>query len=392
MKILVICPFLPSKDARGYQILAFKRLEYLSKNHSIHLICFQESNSDLYAKKNLESLGIVVQLVKLNIVEICFNCIKAIFNTEKPIQCAMFKSSKLENAIDYALNNVKPNLIYAISIRIAENIILKNYPLAFDIIDSLTLNISRRIDQANRIYKTLLRFELSRINKYEKKISEISDLSFVVSAIDKKIIANDKIIVLPLGVTIPDSDNKVPVNSEPVILFTGNMYYEPNISAILWFYKNCWSRLKALIPTLSLVIAGSKPAQSIQNLIVDNNIKVTGQINSMVEVIKSSHVCIAPMQSGSGMQFKILEAMACGIPVLTTSLGLGDIGAKNGINIMVADTPDKFISVLVYLLTNSDYRRRIGSAGLSFVKQFHNWKSINMEFERVLCEKFDSVN
>ncbi len=94
------------------------------------------------------------------------------------------------------------------------------------------------------------------------------------------------------------------------------------------------------------------------------------------------------MQSGSGMQFKILEAMACGIPVVTSTLGLGDIKAVPGEEVLVCDSPGKFVESTLSLLRSNELRNRIGSAGLLYVQKNHSWDAINSKFETVCTQGF----
>ena len=100
---------------------------------------------------------------------------------------------------------------------------------------------------------------------------------------------------------------------------------------------------------------------------------VTGFVDSMPRALMSAQVCVAPMQSGSGMQFKILEAMACERPVVTTTLGLGSINAEHGEEILVADSPEMFSRHVLNLLKNPDRAARIGSRARQFVEKHHSW-------------------
>jgi glycosyltransferase involved in cell wall biosynthesis len=133
-----------------------------------------------------------------------------------------------------------------------------------------------------------------------------------------------------------------------------------------------------------LVIAGNNPRPEVIALRSDNKVTVTGRVASLAAVLNSSRVSIAPMQSGSGMQFKILEAMACGVPVIASTLGLGDIAAVDGQDIILADTPDSFTDAVISLLQSESLREKIGDAGLRYVQAHHSWDAINERFEQTL--------
>ena len=130
------------------------------------------------------------------------------------------------------------------------------------------------------------------------------------------------------------------------------------------------------------MIAGSNPTSDITALQSDTSVTVTGRVPSLASVINAARVSIAPMQSGSGMQFKILEAMACGVPVVVSTLGLGDIAAEINKDFLLADTPDSFVQAILSLLQSEELREKIGNAGLQFVKQHHAWDMLNANFEQ----------
>jgi glycosyltransferase involved in cell wall biosynthesis len=211
--------------------------------------------------------------------------------------------------------------------------------------------------------------------------------SFVVSSIDQRAINCDKISTIPLGVDEREFYKKSDPCRDPVIIFTGNMNYKPNVDAILWFYLHCWDKLKIVCSEVRLVIAGSNPTNEVTSLCSDESVTVTGRVSSLAVMIKSARISIAPMQSGSGMQFKILEAMACGVPVVATSLGLGDIGAKPGKDLLIADTSDSFVESLHLLLKSDDVHARIGYSGFQYVNKHHTWDVLNAKFESTIISK-----
>jgi len=382
MKILAICPRIPECGKKGDQVLSFHRLSFLAVNHKIKLVCFGDPEIDSKAKSHLESLGISVKLIPFNKAIAFYNALLAVLKPESPIQCALFESTRFQSAFKALLYEFKPDTVYAVTIRALGNISLYKGPLVVDLVDSMALNFSRRMDMTYGLKHFLLNIEYERVKKYEKKVVQNANRSFVVSSIDQKIIGGDRVSALPLGVDgrhfFKSNDRQL----EPVVIFTGNMNYKPNVDAVLWFHQNCWSKLKLIIPNIRFIVAGGNPTSAIRALQADDSVKVMGRVPSIAVLINSARVSIAPMQSGSGMQFKILEAMACAVPVVSTSLGLGDIGAKVGHDILLADTPDFFVKAVKSLLQSEELQKKIGNAGWQYVNEHHTWDALNAVFEK----------
>jgi glycosyltransferase involved in cell wall biosynthesis len=263
-------------------------------------------------------------------------------------------------------------------------------PVVLDLVDSMGLNFRRRAERSRALSRFFWEFEQARVAKYERKAVMRAVASFVVSALDQKEIGISGIQVLPLGV---DSEiySKGSQSADPIVVLTGNMAYRPNIEAALWMARKCWTVVRSRVKDAKFVIAGSRPSSALLSLVSDQSIHVTGRVESMSNLLQTAQVAVAPMQSGSGMQFKILEAMACGIPVVTTTLGLGDIKATAGKDLFVADTPDDFVEAILSLLDSVSLRERIGSSGYSFVRTYHTWDAINSEFERILTSSLISI-
>jgi glycosyltransferase involved in cell wall biosynthesis len=212
-------------------------------------------------------------------------------------------------------------------------------------------------------------------------LAERSQKSFVVSEIDCGAIGSNHVEAIPIGVDFSRFGGTRVIPSNPVIVFTGNMNYQPNIEAILWFVENCWPEVKKKHNFVTLIVAGSNPSKKIRSLALEcSAITVTGRVPSISEIYLKSTIAIAPMQSGSGMQFKLLEAMACSIPVVTTRIGLEGISAIPGHEILVADNPQLFIECITSLIDSMPLNIEIGMKGKEFVTQNHDWESINEKF------------
>jgi glycosyltransferase involved in cell wall biosynthesis len=390
MNILAISTRIPAPGRKGDQVVAFYRLAHLVKRgYSVRLICFGDNckPDDLDARTSLQALGVHVVFVKWSPFEAFLNLFCAIPNTGMPFQVALYKSRIFSAEVATAIGGFKPDLLYCITIRVSQNIPIKYTDLAIDFIDSMVLNFSRRKDRGGFFEKFIYSLELVRLKKFEVNLANMSRCSFVVSEFDRRAIGSDKIHVTPLGIDLNHFFKRDVVTNDPVIVFSGNMSYQPNVDAVVWFLKNCWNKLKSENLNIRFIIAGSNPHSKILELSFgDSNILVTGRVVSIADVLRTAMIAVAPMQSGSGMQFKILEAMACGVPVITTTLGLGNINASVGDDLFVGDTPDEFVQTIIRLIEDFGLRQRVGESGHNFVFRSHSWSALNSIFENHLIE------
>ena len=385
MKILALSTDIPNSQKKGYQVVAYNRLIYLANlGHSIKIICFESKNkSDKEAKILLEKKGIEVVSIKFNIVEAILNIISAFFFKELPFQCAFFKCKKFSNKINKFVKNNKFDLIHIFSIRIMPNLSQYNCKLIIEMVDSLALNFNRRQKIARGIKKFFFGIEKKRLLQYEKVTANKSFHTIVVSEKDKKSINSNKVKVIPLGTQIINKSRKQSLY--PKIVFTGNMFYQPNIDAIQWFVRNCWNKVLKENSSVKLFIIGNNPKWSLKLLEKKySSVFVTGRVNSMSDALSEATISIAPMQSGSGMQFKILEAMSLSVPVITTTIGLGDIKAQIDKEILVANKPDEFVFYINKLINDKFYNLSIGKEGQSYVLKNHNWNNLNQKFSTLL--------
>lgn len=386
MKILVLTPEIPMDSRKGFQVLSFHRLVHLAKKHRIVLITYasEQQKKLLVEKLNCPSVSVIA--VPWKPIEAAIRVLIALFSKKKPLQCAGYESREFGRAAADAVRHFQPDLIYGVTIRSMYGSVPGNAQLVVDLVDSMALNLERRLPTAPWWQRPLIKLEHARVKDFEKRVSLSSLRSFIVSRIDKATIGDERIVVLPLGVDTREFHPKPMRMRDLIVTFTGNMRYAPNVDAALWFYRACWPQLADRFPDLQFVIAGSNPSSDLKQLATENRIRVTGRVESIAAVLQRSTIAIAPMQSGSGMQFKILEAMGCGLPVVTTSIGLGDLAAVDGEQLLVADSPHLFTSAIARLLHSETLRENIGAAAAKFIRENHSWEAINNRFEtEVAC-------
>lgn len=394
MKVLMIAGRIPSENTKGDQLVSFNRVKYyLSQNFDIKIICYGNEQNELdysYSKK-LRDMGAEIKLIKINRIEALINlCIS--FTSKLPFQCAIYQSSAFKKEIQQSISSFTPSFLHFITIRYYENKPKTSLPIFIDMIDSMALNFSRRIENSKGLMRLILAEEYDRVLNYEKKAANSASHSFVVSAADKDFIQSSKVTSLPLGVDTKKFRPNKNFKKNLSIVFTGNMSYQPNIDAVMWFVNNCYKGIKKEFPNINFNIVGNNPHNTIVKLSInDKSIKVLGRVDSIADHLNNSICSIAPMRSGSGMQFKILEAMACGIPVVCSTIGLGDIKAIKDRDILVYDCPSDFTHGVIGLLKSKELQERIGDSGLQYVMQNHKWKSVNENFFNRCLKNFKGL-
>jgi glycosyltransferase involved in cell wall biosynthesis len=185
------------------------------------------------------------------------------------------------------------------------------------------------------------------------------------------------------------------VTPEPrSLVFTGNMGYEPNVDAVVWFVEHCLPRIREAVPEVKLAIAGARPSRAVQELAREPGVQVTGFVESMPATLNAAEIAVAPLRSASGIQNKILEAMACGLPVVTTTTGLGAIDARDGEHLLVADGEEAHAAAVIRLLGDADLRARLGAAAREQVVARYSWargaERVEEIYERVLSDRRSS--
>jgi glycosyltransferase involved in cell wall biosynthesis len=389
MKILYINPLLPYPVLQGNQRTAINRFKELSKRHEITLIAFYHDKHDL-ANRIEQSKEYCKEVIPIYLPKwkAYWNIISRFAFSKLPLQVLYYYSKELENIVSkFDKNNF--DIIHVNTLRTEVYFNDKpELPLLIDLHDSMILNIKRRLDKETGIAKLIYKIEHDRVKKYEENIVKQYPHIMVLAEQDKEILGNEKISVIPIGVDTDSFKNDKILSNSKTLIFSGNMSYTPNVDAIEWFILNCWEDVKKTVPSAKLVIAGTNPSNRLIPYKQDSSINITGKVESIVDEINKAQIAITPMQIGSGMQNKVLEAMACGLPVITTTLGLGSIEANNNKNIIVADTPAEFTKQCIELLLNYDRAKQIGLLGLDFVVTNNSISSHALKMEKL----YNSIN
>jgi len=384
MRILFVTPRFPYPPLKGDQVRSYNQIKILSQRHSITLLSFIENSTELNYVPLLERFCSHIETVELRPLRSYLNVLLGIFSP-LPLQTSYYHSSEMRKRIRAVTENNNFDIVHVQLIRMAPYLThFDKLPMVMDFIDALSLNMERRYKHDKGVLKLGAYIEWQRIKNYEREVCKQYDQVIVVSPVDKAAIESLEIInVNPLGV-----DTKAfpfaPGRREPYsIIFTGNMGYFPNIEATHYFVREIFPLIRLRIPEAKLYIVGANPPRDIRKLSADKNIIVTGFVDDIQEYLARTTVAVCPIRAGSGMQFKILEAMATGIPVVATEYVLGAIQATPGENIILANEPAEFAYQVVELLKNPSLRQRLAMKARQLIEEKYTWEISVRQLERI---------
>ena len=388
MKVLFITARFPYPPIKGDKAIPYYRLKHLSKNHEITLLSFAEDDIDKIHFEEISKYCKEVYVIPFKrgwaFLNLMLNGISKV-----PLQVLYYKSKNFKSKVEELLKENKYDLIHAFMLRIAPYISeYKGCPKIIEFIDSMELNMKTRASLEKGFKKWIFMEEANRLSQYEKTIAKKFDYVTVVSNIDKDVIDGNNIVVTPLGVdTQIFYSNGIEKKDENLIIFTGNMGYFHNEMAVLYFVENIFPIVQGRIQNVKFWIIGRGVSRRVKKLEKDKkSIRVLGWVDSMPDYINRATVFVCPLRSSSVMQFKILEALSCGVPVVTTSIGKGDINLNEEDGLFVADEPEKFADKVIEIIMDKDLQKNIVQKAPKAIKDKYSWESSNLIIEKIYSE------
>src|SRR3989344_6059185 len=391
MKILMLTPYLPYPLYSGCQIRSYNLLKHLSVNHKITLFSFIREEKERVYAKSLKKFCQKVVLIKRRRAWDLRNIFLSIL-TPYPFLVAIYLSRSLRRRLTRELASANYDLIHAETFYVMPNLPAVSAPVLL-VEQTIEHLVYQRFVENFKFapLKPLLYFDVFKIKLWEKYFWQKASRLAAMSEADKKIMAKtvkDKPVdVVANGVDI-DYFAKTPSikGGRLTVLFVGNFKWLPNKDAALFLTRKIWPKIKQKLPRTKLWIVGRNPTTQILALKDQKDVNVTGDLKDIRQAFSRASVLLAPIRNGRGTKYKVLEAMASSVPVVTTALGIEGIAAKNNQAVLVAETASDLAQKTLKLLTRPKLAKKISSNAKKLILSRYNWKIISQDLDKIYQE------
>lgn len=386
MRILMITPYLPYPLVSGGQIRTYNLLKNLAKKHQITLVSFIRNIEEKRYLQNLEKYCQKVEVVQRRPAWSWQNIILAGFS-HLPFLISIYYSFTAKKILTKLLNEENFNLIHAETFYVMPNIPATSVPVLLVEQTIEYLVYDHFVNLAPLILRPVLFWDVLKIKLWEKHFWSKAAIVVATSVFDAKImtklVPSLSVEIIPNGVDVDFfSQQLAKTKKNPTLLFVGNFKWLQNREAVQFLVRKIWPEISTAIPAARLWIVGKNPTGAIKNL-ANSQISVDDQVEDIRVAYQNSDVLLAPIFGPGGTRYKILEAMASDLPVVTTKTGIEGIPAKNGVEVKVGENEETLAEIAVELLKNKEKAAKIAQKAKSLVGNQFNWVKI--------AEKLDTL-
>lgn len=383
-KIFIILSRIPYPLEKGDKLRAFYQIRELAKQHDLVICAISDTSAHPRAKEVLKDFTDDVYFFRIRKPGIYWKLALALFSAT-PFQVAYFYRNRIQRKINRLIALHRPDHIFCQLIRTAAYARHLDIDKTIDYQDVFSAGLQRRIKISPWYLKPLLKAEYKRVLRYEAIVFDQFDKKAIISIPDREKIqhpGNNEIVVIPNGV---DTDFFRPEKKEKTfdIVFTGNMAYPPNVNGAEYLVKRIMPIVWEQNPDTRLVIAGASPAARVREL-SSGKVTITGWVEDIREYYTSSRIFVAPMQIGTGLQNKVLEAMAMQLPCISSPLANKALNASEGTEILIGRNAADYAQHILSLLSDPGLRKELGQNGYKFVLQRFNWESTTSELSKLI--------
>jgi len=396
-RLLILTPRFPYPVIGGDRLRIYQLCKALACHYQLTLLSLCDSDAEMTMSFPDDGVFQSIERMYLPKWRSWMNCALAIPG-RLPLQIAYYQHAGFQRRAMELMGEHDASLAHLVRVGNA----IKNAPgIKFlEMTDAISMNYNRirKNSLSNTDFRSCVySLETDRLHKYEIEIVEHFDHSFLVSEIDRKYLFDEQpnklkqVSVFSNGVAL----DVMPYQFDPSgrdVVFIGNMFSLQNFDAALYMALEVLPLVRRIHPDVRLRLIGRvNPRQAFKLAAIDG-VVVTGEVHNIAEAARGGAVGVCPLRLGAGVQNKVLEYMALGLPTVSTSIGLEGFSARDGVELTIADDSLAFAAQVLRLLDDRKTASNIAQAARSYVESHHSWESILAPMINVIKTKLNHNN
>lgn len=395
MNILIATPYLPHpKCGHGGGVYLYKLIENLMHRHQLTVISFCD-NVEKSLLEDLNSLPVKFHFIyrdkgfqtsSLKNLQLFFRRFFQFFISIlhwEPYYVSKYRDRRMSSLISKITSENKFDIVQFEYTQMAQY--NKNVVQGKTILHEIDVSYRpayRRFKKEKSIFKKLVLFiEWCRWAKYEPRIVSHFNAVLTVTEQDRSLLKwltkMDHINYFPHAIEIPENIPSYSSREPFSILFVGSYLHQPNVDAALWLCKEIFPNIKNKYKNSNLYIVGPNPTDELIRLADKSfEINIVGFVDKVEPYFQKCSVFVAPLRFGGGVKNKILFAMANGIPVITTKIGIEGIEISESASILYADSTEKFVEQICFILANPDIASSMSQRAYKAISETYSWEKV----------------
>jgi sugar transferase (PEP-CTERM/EpsH1 system associated) len=378
LRILFLSHRVPYPPNKGDKIRSFHEIKYFSRHHEIDLLSFCDNREELAYAEDLRKYCRSVSLIVLDHGIQGVRALTAMLQG-KPWTLGYFSNPSMWAAIHEVLSAAPHDAVFVFSSSMAPYVASTGrISKLLDFVDSDASKWLQYCQFKSFPASWFYALEGKRLAEFERKMVQAFDASIFVSTRDAGQLPDSecraKMHIVQNGVDLEYFSVREPEEPSNTIIFTGAMDYFPNVDAVTFFVRSVFPLIRSNCPDAEFYIVGSHPTFDVRRLENVPGVKVTGTVPDIRPFLAKSRVAVIPMRISQGIQNKILEAMASGLPVVTTPAVAAGLESTLGMPVAIADDPRSIAARVVGFLREPLTTDQV-AAGRKYLKQHYDWET-----------------